>query len=72
MSTNLKSRQLLCVALNRLFWKCPIPDYYESDRNDWAEYWLAELRDGPEGRRITGVKWDRRTSDFVPCRERKG
>lgn len=75
MKHDLKSRRLLCDALNKLFWKCRMPKWLHergTTSDTWAEYWLAELRDAPEGHEITGVKWEPLLSRFVPCRERKG
>lgn len=58
---------LVCRVLNRLFWKCPIPERMMGPdaENDWAEYWLGELRDGPEGCEIEGITWDRGRCEFV-------
>ncbi len=69
MKHDLKSRRLLCDALNKLFWKCPIG---VGGVHSWAEYWLGELRDGPDNKAINGIKWDRENELFVPCRERRG
>ena len=69
MKHDLKSRQLLCDALNKLFWKCPKPAYMTGD--DWADYWVGELRDMGD-KSVTGIKWSTKSSLFVPCRERKG
>lgn len=61
---------LLCQALNRLFWKCPMPErvavHGEEATGVWAEYWLAELKDGPDGQRVTGIKWDAHNGEFIP------
>lgn len=74
MKHDLKSRRLLCDALNKLFWKCRMPVYMYKDNyttDDWARFWLATLRDGPDDERITGIKWEPLFSRFVPCRERQ-
>lgn len=56
------SLQLLCTALNRLFWKTMTGDVV--DVNQCAAFWLAELADAPAGREITGLRWDRRSQGF--------
>lgn len=62
---------LICQALNRLFRKCPMPEriaaHGEEAQGVWAEYWLAELKDGPDGQRITGIKWDAQNGEFAPA-----
>jgi hypothetical protein len=75
MKLTLRERRLICEALNRLFWKCPIPPHLrtkrqETDQNDWARFWLAELSQGPDGQRLTGIRWDEVNSTFKPCRTR--
>lgn len=74
MKHALKSRRLLCDALNKLFWKCRMPLYmYKAGctTDEWAKYWLAELRDMLDGHSISGIKWNAGDSRFVPCRERR-
>ena len=74
MKHDLKSRQLLCNALNKLFWKCRMPDYMAEEKatlEDWAKYWVAELR-YMDNKSITGIKWSSKDCLFVPCRERRG
>jgi len=60
----------LCLALNKLIWKCPMPEMIAAHKEEaigvWAEYWLAELRDGPDGCRIGGIEWNAADSEFVP------
>ena len=60
----------LCLALNKLIWKCPMPEMVAAHKEEaigvWAEYWLAELRDGPDGCRISGIEWDAADNEFVP------
>lgn len=57
----------VCRALNRLFWKCPIPERMRGpdETNEWAEYWIGEIRDGPDGYRIEGITWNRENCEFV-------
>lgn len=71
MKHDLQSRQHLCDALNKLFWKCPMPKWMQEGGytvNDWAEYWLGELRNMPGDKAVTGIKWRAKDSLFVPCR----
>jgi len=66
------SRQELCEALTRLFWKVPMPQHLSDQAapqdlpHVWAEYWIAELADAPGSSAITGIAWDRQTETFVP------
>lgn len=62
---------ILCTALNRLIWKCPLPAQIAAHGPDealhvWAEYWLAELRDGPHAQRIANIEWDSTHAEFRP------
>lgn len=71
MTHDLKSRRLVCAALNRLFWKCPMPKHLEDEgytTDGWARYWLAELRDGLSKQNITGLYWDEKSCLFKPSR----
>ena len=56
---------MLCNVLNKLIWKCPTPTHLEG-LHEWAEYWLGELRDGPDECRIEGIEWDRKAAAFRP------
>lgn len=71
---DLQSRRLLCDALNKLFWKCRMPNYMMEEKaslNDWANRWVAELRH-MDKKSITGIKWSAKDCLFVPCREWRG
>lgn len=74
MKHDLKSRRLLCDALNKLFWKCRMPTCFlgQATLDEWANFWIAEIRSGPDDKCITGIKWSVEHCLFVPCRERRG
>lgn len=57
--------QRVCIALNKLFWKTPMPPRFSSP-DEWAEYWVGELSDGPDDYRIEGVQWSRELQEFIP------
>ena len=70
LSAEVACSAALCLALNKLIWKCPMPEMIAAHKEEaigvWAEYWLAELRDGPDGCRIGGSEWNAADSEFVP------
>ena len=75
MTHDYQARKLLCQALNRLFWKCPPPKRIIDDSTGdteaieaWANYWVAELADGPARHSITGIYWDAAAEEFKPKR----
>jgi hypothetical protein len=65
--------KLLCRALNKLFWKCPMPEHLRNSSaaavgtDDWARYWLAELADMPPGEAITSIVWNAQENEFQPA-----
>lgn len=70
-SLNPEALQLLCNALNRLIWKCPVPSRFTGTHVllRWAEYWIGELKNGPEAIAITGLEWDLEDSRFQLSKE---
>ena len=59
--TKKKQLKAICAALNKIFWKVPGIDCYETnpvthyDNDDSAEYWVAELYD-----RGIIIKWNKK------------
>lgn len=59
-----ETKSILCAALNKLIWKCPVPEI--GGVSEWANFWLGELRNGPPSLQIHGIEWDDDAEEFIP------
>lgn len=63
--------QVLLAALNKLFWKCPIPYHIkeaalneDEAQCDWALHWIGDLRSLRGDDLFQKVIWDLQDSEF--------
>lgn len=63
--------QVLLAALNKLFWKCPIPQHIKDAtvnddhaQNEWAIRWIGELRSLHGDELFQKVIWDAEDCEF--------
>lgn len=61
---NLHKLQSICRAVNILIWKVPLGGF--EDRNEFAEYIVAELAD-----KGILIRWNREKEQFYPERRQK-
>lgn len=56
----------LLSAMNRLFWVCPVPSRFKGRKrlDAWANYWIGELKKGPESLGLEGLFWDEEEGGF--------